>query len=68
MDRSKESNKNTKKFEDLKNLPCPFHKNTKHIVADCRQLQELGFYAKRNKSKGKANNNKDGDDNPNPGF
>ena len=32
------------------------------------QLQELGFYAKSNKGKGKADNNKDGDDNPDPGF
>ena len=68
MDRSKKSNKNNKKFEDLKNLPCPFHKNAKHTVTECRQLQELGFYDKSNKGKGKADNNKDGDDNPNPGF
>ena len=33
MDRSKKSNKNNKKFEDLKNLPCPFHKNVKHWVS-----------------------------------
>ena len=46
MDRSKNSNKNNKKFEDLENLPCPFHKNAKHKAAECRQLQELGFYAK----------------------
>ena len=68
MDRSKKSNKNNKKFEDLKNLPCPLHKNAKHTVAECRQLQELGFYAKTSKGKGKADNNKDGDDNPDPGF
>ena len=68
MDRSKKSNKNNKKFEDLKNLPYPFHKNVKHTVAECRQLQELGFYAKSNKGKGKADNNKDGDDKPDPGF
>ena len=30
--------------------------------------QELGFYAKSNKGKGKADNNKDGDDNADPGF
>ena len=42
MDRSKKSNKNNKKFEDLKNLPCPFHKNAKHTAVECRQLQELG--------------------------
>ena len=68
MGRSKKSNKNNKKFEDLKNLPCPFHKNAKHTAAECRQLQELGFYDKSNKGKGKANNNKDGDDNPDLGF
>ena len=68
MDRSKKSNKNNKKFEDLKNLPCPFHKNAKHTAAECRQFQELGFYAKTNKGKGKDDNNKDGDDNPDPGF
>jgi hypothetical protein len=68
MDRSKKSNKNNKKFEDLKNLLYPFHKNAKHTVAECRQLQELGFYTESNKGKGKANNNKDGDDNPDPGF
>ena len=68
MDRSKKSNKNNKKFEDLKNLPCPFHKNAKHMAAECRQLQELGFYAKSNKGKGKADNNKDGDDNTDLGF
>jgi hypothetical protein len=68
MDRSKKSNKNNKKFEDLKNLLCPFHKNAMHTVAECRQLQELGFYTKSNKGKGKADNNKDGDDNPNPSF
>ena len=68
MDRSKKSNKNNKKFEDLNNLPCPFHNNTKHTVAECRQLQELGFYGKSNKGKGKADNNKDGDDNMDPGF
>ena len=68
MDRSKKSNKNNKKFEDLKNLPCPFHKNAKHTVAECRQLQELGFYAKSNKGKGNEDNNKDGDDNADPGF
>ena len=28
----------------------------------------MGFYAKSNKGKGKANSNKDGDDNANPGF
>ena len=38
MDRSKKSNKTNKKFEDLKNLPCPFHKNAKHMAAECRQL------------------------------
>ena len=70
MDRSKKSNKNNKKFEDLKNLPCPFHKNAKRTAAECRQLQELGFYAKSNMGKGKAdnNNNKDGDDNADLGF
>ena len=68
MDRSKKSNKNNKKFEDLKNLPCPFHKNAKHTAAKCRQLQELGFYAKSNKGKVKADNNKDGDNNPDLGF
>jgi hypothetical protein len=68
MDRSKKSNKNNKKFEDLKNLHCPFHKNAKHTAAECRQLQELGFYAKSNNGKGKADNNKDGDDNLDPGF
>ena len=68
MDRSKKSNKNNKKFEDLNNLPCPFHKNSKHMAAECRQLQELGFYGKSNKGKGKADNNKNGDDNPDPGF
>ena len=60
MDRSKKSNKNNKKFKDLKNLPCPFHKNAKHTAAECRQLQELGFYGKSNKGKGKVDNNKDG--------
>jgi len=68
MDRSKKSNKNNKKFDDLKNLPCPFHKNTKHTTAECRQLQELGLYSKSNKGKGKDDNNKDGDDNADPGF
>ena len=68
MDRSKKSNKNNKKFKDLKHLPCPFHKNAKHTTGECRQLQELGFYDKSNKGKGKADNNKDGDDNPDPGF
>ena len=68
MDRSKKSNKNKKKFKYLKNLPCPFHKNAKHTVAECRQLQKLGLYAKSNKGKGKADNNKDGDDNADPGF
>ena len=68
MDRSKKSNKNNKKFEDLKNLPYPFHKNAKHTAAEWRQLQELGFYGKSNKGKGKADNNKDGDDNTDPGF
>ena len=38
VDRSKKSNKNNKKFEYLKNLPCPFHKNAKHTAAECRQL------------------------------
>ena len=68
MDRSKKSNKNNKKFEDLKNLFCPFHKNAKHTTTECRQLQELGFYAKTNKGKDKTNNNKNGDDNADPGF
>ena len=67
-DRSKKSNKNNKKFADLKNLPCPYHKNAKHMVAECRQLPELGFYAKSNKGKGNEDNNKDGDDNADPGF
>jgi hypothetical protein len=70
MDKSKKSNKNNKKFEDLKNLPCPFHKDAKHTAAECRQLQELGWYGKDNKGKGKGkdNNDKDGDNNPDPGF
>ena len=68
MDRSKKSNKNNKKFEELKNLPCPFHKNAKHMAPKCRQLQKLGFYAKSNKGKGKADSNKDRDNNPDPGF
>ena len=38
MDRSKKSNKNNKKFEYLKNLPCPFHKNAKHTATECRKL------------------------------
>ena len=67
MDRPKKSNK-PRRFEDLRNLPCPFHKNAKHTAAECRQLQELGFYGKSNKGKGKVDNNKDGDDNTNPGF
>ena len=46
MDRSKKSNKNNKKFEDLKNLSYPFHKNAKHTTAECRQLQELSFYTR----------------------
>ena len=68
MDRSKKTNKNNKKFEDLKNLLCPFHKNTKHTAVECRQLQELGFYAKTNKGKDKTDNNKDEDDNADPSF
>jgi hypothetical protein len=70
MDKSKKSNKNNKKFEDLKNLPYPFHKGAKHKVAEYRQLQELGWYNKNNKGKvkGKDNNDKDGDGNPDPGF
>ena len=68
MDGSKKSNKNNKKFEDLKNLTCPFHRNAKHTATECRQLHELGFYGKSNKGKGKADNNKDGDDNADPGF
>ena len=68
MDRSKKSNKNNKKFKDLKNLSYPFHKNAKHTAAECRQLQELGFYAKTNKGKAKTDNNKDGDNNADPGF
>ena len=38
LSRSKKFYKNNKKFEDLKNLPYPFHKNVKHTVAECRQL------------------------------
>ena len=38
------------------------------MAVECRQLQELGFYGKSNKDKGKADNNKDGDDNPDPSF
>jgi hypothetical protein len=49
MDMSKKSNKNNKKFDDLKNLPYAFHKNAKHTTAEYRQLQELGFYGKSNK-------------------
>jgi hypothetical protein len=69
MDKAKKSNKNNK-FEDLKNLPCPFHKGAKHMAVECRQLQELGWYGKNNKGKGKGkdNNDKDGDNNPDPGF
>ena len=62
------SNKNNKKFEDLKSLCYPFHKNTKYTAVECRQLQELGFYDKSNKCKGKADNNKDGDNNADLGF
>jgi hypothetical protein len=29
MDKSMKSNKINKKFEDLRNLPCPFHKGAK---------------------------------------
>ena len=68
MDNSKKFNKNNKKFEDLKNLPCPFHRNANHMTVECRQLQELGFYAKTNRGKGKTDNNKDGDDNADPSF
>ena len=68
MDRSKKSNKNNKKFKDLKNLPCPFHKNAKHTAAECTQLPKLGFYDKSNKGKGKADTNKDEDDNADPSF
>ena len=57
MNRSNKTNKNNKKFEDLKNLLCPFNKNAKHTTTECRQLQELGFFAKRNKGKGKVGNN-----------
>jgi hypothetical protein len=46
MDRSKKSNKNNKKFEDLKTLPYPFHKNAKHMATECRKLQELVFMAR----------------------
>ena len=51
MDRSKKSNKNNKKFEDLKNLPCPFHKNAKHTSIECRQLQELGSTPKATRAR-----------------
>ena len=43
MDKSKKSNTNNKKFEDLKNLPYPFHKNAKDIAAECRQLVVPNF-------------------------
>lgn len=67
MDMSKKPNKN-KRFEDLQNLPCPFHKKAKHTEAECRQLQDLGFYAKNTKGKGKDDNKKVGDDNIDPVF
>ena len=35
MDRYKKSNNNNMKFEDLKNLPYPFHKNAKHMAVEC---------------------------------
>jgi hypothetical protein len=69
MDKSKKSNKNNKKFEDLKNLSRPFHKGAKHTAGECRQLQELGWYGKnKGKGQGKDNNDKDGDSNPDLGF
>jgi hypothetical protein len=40
------------------------------MVSKCWKLQELGWYSKNNKGKGKGkvNNDKDGEDNPDLGF
>ena len=43
MDRSKKSNKNNKKFEHLKNLPCPFHKNAKHTLSSVDNSRSSSF-------------------------
>jgi hypothetical protein len=57
-----EKSKKPIRFEDLLGLPCPFHKNAKHTVAECRQLKDLGFHSKDDKGKGKDNSKKDGED------
>ena len=60
--------KTTRSLKTSRTYPTLSTKNAKHTAVECRQLQELGFYGKSNKGKGKADNNKDGDDNADPGF
>lgn len=61
MEKPKKSGK-PRNFDDLLNLPYPFHKNAKHTAAKCRQLKQLGFNSKDNKGKAKENDKKDGED------
>jgi hypothetical protein len=62
IDKSKKSSK-PRQFEDLENLPCPWHPNSSHMVGDYRNFKN---YTRKNdsaKGKGKLDDdNKDQED------
>lgn len=42
-------------FEDVLQMQCPFHPNSKHSAAQCYQLKKRGFASKADKAKEKQN-------------
>jgi hypothetical protein len=67
-DKSKKSSK-PRHFEDMENLPCPWHLNSSHMAGDCQSFKN---YTRKNdlaKGKGKLDdNNKDQEDLGDKGF
>jgi hypothetical protein len=58
-DKSKKSNK-PRRFEDLENIPCPWHPNSSHTAGECRNFKNYTRKNDSGKGKGKEDdNNKD---------
>jgi hypothetical protein len=47
-----------RRFQDLENLPCPWHPNSNHTTADCRSFKNYTQKSDNNKGKKKYGNDK----------
>lgn len=66
MELPKKGNK-SKNFDDLLQLRCSFHPDSKHITAQCKQLKESGLVLENNTGNPKDKDDKDQGDKGNGG-